>query len=403
MRLLRVCSTVQLVWGRFESGDPMNVLALADDATGALETGARFHSAGLPARVRFSAELQGAGQVMVIDTETRHLAAAEARDRIRGISRRAREASADSIYKKTDSTLRGPLAAEFTALLEVWPERPLVYVPAYPALGRTVRNGLLLVDGEPLARTAFAADPLNPSNESSIPARLASCGAEIVLVRSAAELPPALSPGRILVCDGETDADLSEIAALIAGANCLVAGTAAMASAWAASLSKTEPRGAALRHPVRRCLVVCGSLHPASNRQVAESAIPVVMHLPAADPSDLGTRLAHLIEEHRWAALCAAAPLAPEPLELAAHAGRTAAIAIGLGAPDCLTIFGGDTVFAILRELNIDEAEPAGEILPGVAVSTICHNGAAMLLVTKAGGFGGPDYLVRIREILEKT
>ena len=117
-----------------------------------------------------------------------------------------------------------------------------MYVPAYPALGRTVRDGLLLVDGEPLARTAFAADPLNPSSESSVAARLAGCGAEIVLVRTSAGVRGALGPGRVLVCDGETDADLDEIAASIAGADCVVAGTAAMASAWAASLSGTEQR-----------------------------------------------------------------------------------------------------------------------------------------------------------------
>jgi uncharacterized protein YgbK (DUF1537 family) len=58
------------------------LLALADDATGALETGARFSAAGLDAIVRFEpgASVAGAG-VIVIDTETPPLPAAEAYER----------------------------------------------------------------------------------------------------------------------------------------------------------------------------------------------------------------------------------------------------------------------------------------------------------------------------------
>jgi len=381
----------------------MKILALADDATGALETGARFRSAGLAARVRFSTEVRGLERALVIDTETRHLAPAAAGERVRAIALRAREAGAEAIFKKTDSTLRGPLAEEVRALLEVWPERPLVYAAGYPALGRTVRNGVLLVDGVPLADTAFAADPLNPSRESSIAARLAGCGAGIVAVRGAAEIAAALSPGRILVCDGESDADLREVAAAAAGTDCILAGTAAMASAWAASLPGARERETAIGCAARRGLVVCGSLHPASLRQLAESGIPAVPHSLEAEASELGSQLGRLMQEHGWAALRAGGPLAAEPLAVAAHAARAAAAAMELASPDCLTIFGGDTVFAILQELGIEEVEPAGEILPGVAVSTVRRGGAALTAVTKAGGFGGPDYLLRIREILERT
>jgi uncharacterized protein YgbK (DUF1537 family) len=101
--------------------------------------------------------------------------------------------------------------------------------------------------------------------------------------------------------------------------------------------------------------------------------------------------------------LCASPPGLAEPLAVAAHAAQVVAHAVRLAAPDCLAVFGGDTVLAILRELGIDEAEPHAELLPGAPASTISVSGRRMLLVTKAGGFGGPGYLVRIREILEKA
>jgi len=385
-------------------------LALADDATGALETGARFREAGLDARVIFEPDRKWSCDAPVIDTETRHQSGVRARAVIREIGSRAREAGAGRVFKKTDSTLRGPLAAEFSALFDVWPELPLVYAPAYPALGRSVRNGELLVDGRPLNRTPFAADLLNPSRESSIAALLSETGAGIVVVRNPAELRAALFPGGIFVCDGETETDLEDVAEALRGARCLVAGTAAMASVWARSLwggSVSSERRRVLRQSfaAATCLIVNGSLHPASRDQLAASGIPMVTHNPAADPLELGTQLAGSIAQNRWAAVCASPAPAAEPLAVAAHIARAAAHAIRLAAPECLMVFGGDTVFAILRELDIDEAEPHFEMLPGAPVSTIAGQGTArrMVLVTKAGGFGAPDYLVRIREILERA
>jgi len=380
-------------------------LALADDATGALETGARFCEAGLDARVSFEPDPGWRTTALVVDTETRHLLAEQARERIRAIATRAKQVRVVHIYKKTDSTLRGPIAAEFRALLDVWPELPFVYAPAYPALGRTVRNGELYVDGRPLSQTPFAADLLNPSRESSIAALLGATGAEVVPVRNSADLRGVLARGRILVCDGETDADLADVAAAVHGAPCIMAGTAAMASAWAASLSRRKRRVWKPPCAALTCLVVNGSLHPASREQLAISGIPTLAHSAAADPLDLGTRLAGLVERSRWAALCASPRCTAEPLAVAAHAAGVAAHAVRLAAPDCLMIFGGDTVFAILRQLGIGQAQPHREILTGAPVSTISGQGTGrpMLLVTKAGGFGAPDYLVRIREILEKA
>src|SRR5437660_8331789 len=126
--------------------DLLNVLALADDATGALEIGARFSEAGLDARVSFDPDADLASCALVVDTETRQQSAERARAVVRSIAMRAKESGVAHIYKKTDSTLRGPIAAEFRGLLDVWPELPLVYAPAYPVLGRTVRSGVLYVD-----------------------------------------------------------------------------------------------------------------------------------------------------------------------------------------------------------------------------------------------------------------
>src|SRR5258705_533178 len=76
--------------------------------------------------------------VLVIDTETRHLPAGRAAALVRAVAAGYREFAPWLIYKKTVSTLRGNIAAEFGALLDVFSERTLVYAPAYPQMGRTV-------------------------------------------------------------------------------------------------------------------------------------------------------------------------------------------------------------------------------------------------------------------------
>lgn len=353
----------------------MGFLALADDATGALETGARFVEAGLEALVRFKPDSESG----VIDTETRHLPAELAAERIRNIAARARQARVVSIFKKTDSTLRGNIAAEFRALLEVWPERRILYAPAYPALGRTVRNGELLVNGRPLRDTAFAADVLNPSREGSIRTLLGDLS------------------DRVDIWDGETDQDLANVAAAACRTPCIVAGTAAMASAWAACLSGGAPRTRRPAPVVGSCLVVNGSLHPASREQLAMCDITAIEHSAAADPVETGATLAALVAEEGWAALNTSKTREGDPLAVAEHTARAVAHACRIVDPDCLMVFGGDTVFAILREMGIAEAEPHAEILPGAPVSSIA---GPRLLVTKAGGFGAPDYLSRLRSIL---
>jgi uncharacterized protein YgbK (DUF1537 family) len=47
--------------------------------------------------------------------------------------------------------------------------------------------------------------------------------------------------------------------------------------------------------------------------------------------------------------------------------------------------------------MEVEEVFPLGELAPGVPVSRI---GASRLLVTKAGGFGGPDLLLEVRDKL---
>ena len=140
------------------------LLALADDLTGALEVGAKFAGRGIPSLVTISSRSHSGHPVEVVDLESRHLSPQASAAAVSALAATA----AGIVYLKTDSTLRGNIAADLRALAHARPESSIAYVPAYPALGRTVKDGRLHVYGVPVHLTAFAADPLNPITGSSI-------------------------------------------------------------------------------------------------------------------------------------------------------------------------------------------------------------------------------------------
>ncbi len=380
-----------------QTGAGVELIAIADDATGALEIGAQLANAGIISRVVFGSAISGSdarGTALVVDTETRHIDGPIAARRVARIAARALAFGVRHVYKKTDSTLRGNIGAEFAALLRVFPERTLVYVPAYPKLGRTVTGGVLRIDGKPLSETAFAADRRNPSQESSIPRLLRESVEDIA---------------RVTVCDGESDADLERIAAVLARDErpAIVAGAGGFAGYWAQAISITRGFHPPAPAPSSRVLICSGSLHPVSARQLecarrAGLGVHCLETDSRADES-VAQSLVESIAGIGYAALTVSRTARGDPAEIAARLGLVASRAVKLAGADALVVFGGDTVFAILNALRVKAIEPCGEVLPGVPVSGILLRGRKVQLVTKAGGFGEPDILEVIRRHLEKA
>ena len=138
----------------------------------------------------------------------------------------------DGVFIKVDSTLRGPLAEMLQAVHARWPGAPLVFCPALPAQGRTVRGGVLHVHGAPLPT------------------------------------PPGLPP----MHDAQTDADLAALVR-VSPAHAVWVGSSGLAAAVADRLPPAPVSGS-VEGP--RVLVVAGSTHPATQAQIRELADPVV-------------------------------------------------------------------------------------------------------------------------------
>ena len=132
---------------------PVEWVIQADDLTGAADTAVGFAAAGLetlvvPWRDGALAEVPEAA-VLAFDTASRDVDASVAADRAGAVARWFASHCDDRawMYKKLDSTLRGNVAAELSAIERELSPSQVVVAPAFPALGRTTVDGVQRWDG----------------------------------------------------------------------------------------------------------------------------------------------------------------------------------------------------------------------------------------------------------------
>src|SRR5689334_18836109 len=99
----------------------VKLLIIADDFTGAHDTGVQFAARGAATVVVTDLNydfrsIEKRVEVLVMVAETRHLKPQDAYNIVYSIVHRALQAGIAYIYKKTDSALRGNIGSELTAL-----------------------------------------------------------------------------------------------------------------------------------------------------------------------------------------------------------------------------------------------------------------------------------------------
>ena len=197
-----------------ESGESamFTLLILADDFTGALDTGVQISKTGARTVVltdphadleRFADETE----VLVIDAETRHIPPQQAKACVASIARRAFAMKVPCIYKKTDSALRGNIGAELEAVAEESPDGQLFFVPAFPQMNRTTEHGQQLIEGMPVAQSVFGQDPFEPVRNSDVAAIIAEQSGLPTVTAEPGEPIRLKGPG-IQICDAKSVEDI---------------------------------------------------------------------------------------------------------------------------------------------------------------------------------------------------
>jgi uncharacterized protein YgbK (DUF1537 family) len=341
---------------------------------------------------------------VAFDTDSRAMPAGFAAKRVLDAAHVARRARI--VYKKLDSTLRGNVAAELVAALGGARRERVVVAPAFPAAGRTTVGGIQRVNGVPVDETEMANDPNTPVSEAHVPSLLAdtfsSVGAlgvedlaDLVLVRK------TLEDYECVVADAERNADLETLVRAVPDpARILWAGSAGLAHA----LGSVYPGPCAgdasgQRAPVRPALVVVGSLSGVAREQVRR----LVEEYGNVDiPVGVGEAEAvqEAIETAREALAGGACVVLRSPEERSASSesvlGSLAEVAALLSEEELfegMVLTGGATAVGVARRLGASGIRLEGEVEAGIPRGALIGP-RPYPVVTKAGGFGGPDTLV---------
>lgn len=397
------------------------IVILADDLSGAADCAMACRRAGMQAQVRLDPEACGApAAALALDLDSRALTAAEAVARTLAATAQVGQGA---LYRKIDSTLRGHVAVEIAATLEIaGPGAFALVCPAYPATGRVVRDGAIHVHGQPLADTEIwrlgghgSTDLKALLGEAGL--RPAGLGLDAVRGPDLADRLQAARAGvaRAVVCDAETEGDLGAlVAAALPMAGVVWVGSGGLTIPLAQALS---PGGAVRPEAATRragpTLVAVGSASSVSREQlavlaedprVAVLAVPPRVLLAGPEGPDWRPASRALVaavgkpgRDTVAIAIDPAAPIDPQ-------AGPALAAALGalagrqLGRFGALVATGGETARALLAQTGARCLDIRRELEPGIVLS----QAGALPVVTKAGAFGDARSLARAVEALRR-
>jgi uncharacterized protein YgbK (DUF1537 family) len=424
-------------------------LVVADDLTGAMDSGHEFAARGFETVLALGGGDRGeepARDVCVVDTDSR---SASAREAARAVEAVIDANPAEVLYKKIDSTLRGNLVSEVDAAIAASGADLAVFAPAFPATGRGTAGGTQLVDGVPVTEACNGAG--GPTS-AHLPTLLADSIYPVVecsieeLNRGPEAIRESLSSvdrSAIVVCDATEEGDLDTIARVAAEVSERPVYVGSAGLARHVRLSGAEPVGSSSIGPpptddqpaasepaggestgsesgtpkraeTGRALAIAGSANPRTIEQVAALPAEWVIGLDVAraivDPETAAAEASDRAIETLSDGRAAVVTSVPDDgaIERAREAGRVAggredvgerierALAAVVDAvyadasPENLFLTGGAIAGRVLDALDAAGVRLTGEATErGVPVGRIVGGRAdGTMLITKAGGFG---------------
>ncbi|WP_083347549.1 four-carbon acid sugar kinase family protein [Rhizobium sp. LCM 4573] len=350
----------------------MLALIVADDLTGALDSAAMFAARGMRCCVLRHPEALAAADLSDIDvcavsTGSRESGRKQAQDAIAAVLAALEPPLPDYIFKKVDSRLKGHVGLEARLLAEGTDRTRLLVSPAIPEMGRFVADGYLTGMGvvEPIA----------------VASRFAETGMALTIP------------------DAKTDADLDHCGAANFETTLFV-GARGLAAALARRL---KPQGNArlkIRLP-RPALFAIGSRDPITEIQVERLRSELDAGFLIAENGRVMEE-AELLSDLTIVKMTAGKAAVAADLAGGLFADGVSAL-IERGQPATLLACGGETANALLERLGVERLEVLGEILPGVPLSSAVLCGKATRIITKSGGFGDADTLLRLASSLESS
>ncbi|AIN94573.1 four-carbon acid sugar kinase family protein [Treponema putidum] len=402
-------------------------LIIADDFTGANDTGVQLKKRGFATKVVFSSSSVDAGdKYLVFDTETRAIPKQDAYKKLKSnMLELVSKHEFDIIYKKVDSALRGNIVDEVLAIVEVYKPEVVLFAPALPKLGRTTQNGIQKIHNTRLMETEFVRDPINPIVSDNITDILKEISGSPVRHISLTEL---YSKDTIInadclyyTFDASTVEDMEQIAK--------IGLSNTKKTLWIGSAGLAEGIFNVL-YPQKPSLVIVGSTSQKSieqlnyakkqGRYILELDIPKIMESGIYD--SVFENAVSVLKKNQDLIItsCFSETSFNEVVNYASKKGitkqETAGIVrnilgeitkkiladVEIGG---LFLTGGDTAISIMHNLNTQGVEILHEVTPGVIASRLLDGlYKGLVIMTKAGSFGEEDTIdkciLKMKEVI---
>jgi D-threonate/D-erythronate kinase len=406
----------------------MRLGVIADDLTGAFDTGVQFSNWGMQVEVLLKDEapyVSGA-DVVVVDTESRECSQDEAYRRVTVAVAKLKAIGVEKFYKKVDSTLRGNIGFELEAAISAVGSNMTFFAPSYPTYGRTTLAGKQLVNNVLLEKTEYAKELLIKSSDvmeiinHQCSRRVGLIGIEDVKLgpnEIRGKVSELKSQGvEIILFDAYTEKHLADVAQTVDEVQ-LVVGSAGLASELPVGIGMSK------RMPV---ISVCGSTRYLSRVQVTnlverlgfrevQISVDHLIQGGVAVENEVKRCVDEAVELIRDGVdiSITASPLEEFMLNKEKNGvnpndaryivgevfGKITSEVLSKVKVKGLLLTGGATSLKVCEKLGVGSAKIVTEVEPGMPL-VLLSNG--ILAVTKAGGFGVENSLIQAAQYLRR-
>ncbi|MCC8025622.1 MAG: hypothetical protein LIP16_10030 [Clostridium sp.] len=401
----------------------IEILIIADDMTGMLDAEAQFANRGILSDAFLGditiEDLNNCGaRVAAVTTESRHLSKEQAYEKVFRIADLAKKAGVGTIFKKTDSVLRGHVGTELTAVMHAAGSSQILFFPAYPEQNRITKDGVQYVEGVPIAESIFGNDRLDPVISSFIPEILASeTEAHIQVVTGDKSWDEEGQRQTIYIFDAVNEEQLYKHILKAKAHNRMraIAGCAGLAKELAEIMSGSRA-GEKVVNPNDKLFAVCGSFNRVTKNQVKYAADHGFAYFPVCIGDLAGGADEYAFDYKRIAAEIREACRQKKSIVIAPEGGDAKVLKLKedlrLSADivnrlnsllmECMdelegyTLFhtGGDTLSSFIHLSGCRRITSCGEVLPGIAINKLIFGAYEKYVISKSGGFGDREVLV---------
>ena len=380
------------------------IAVIADDFTGAAEIGGVGLRHGLNVVIETKVEKDEEADLLVIAADTRTLSPDSAGKEIKKLTKKLLELNPKYIYKKLDSVLRGNIAEELDAQLEISGKKKAVIIAGNPNFKRLIKGGVYYVDGSPLAETSFADDTEYLIQSSSV---VELIGSDRKNVTSASVEQPIPNLG-LVIGDVTDNEDLQKWSKVI-DCDTVAAGGAGFFDVLLEQDFKKHSNGEESKCKLgEKTLYVFGSAYPKSNdliqsikdSKVFISNMPEGIYWEKNFKKSLllnwAKEIVQKIEENRRVIITINHSGSNEQdiaIRIRETVGQLVKIIVDLVEFDDMLIEGGATAAVIFKSLNITRLYPFNEIEPGVIQMNVAGY-PRLSITTKPGSYIWPKEIL---------